>query len=99
MKPPSGPPEMIKPSHELLGEILLRAGRPQEAAQQFATSLERHPMRARSLLGAARAAAQNGDRAGAAEAYAKLLEIWAQADPELSALKEARDYVQQAAAR
>ena len=99
MKPPSGPPEMIKPSHELLGEILLRAGRPQEAAQQFATSLERHPMRARSLLGAARAAAHSGYRAGAAEAYAKLLEIWAQADPELSALKEARDYVQQAVAR
>lgn len=99
MKPPSGPPEMIKPSHELFGEILLRAGRPQEAAQQFETSLQRHPMRARSLLGAARAAAQSGNRAGAAEAYAKLLDVWAQADAELPALKEARDYTQQAAAR
>jgi hypothetical protein len=99
MEPPSGPPEMIKPSHELLGEILLRAGRPQEAAQQFATALQRHPMRARSLLGAARAAAQSGDRAGAAEAYGKLLEVWAQADAELPALKEARDYRQQVSAR
>lgn len=27
MSPPSGPPDLIKPSHELLGEILLRAGR------------------------------------------------------------------------
>jgi tetratricopeptide (TPR) repeat protein len=99
MKPPSGPPEMIKPSHELFGEILLRAGRPLEAAQQFAASLRRHPMRARSLLGAARAAAQSGDRAGAAEAYAKLLEVWSQADAELPALKEARDYAQQEAAR
>jgi len=99
MKPPSGPPEMIKPSHELWGEILLRAGRPQEAAQQFATSLQRHPMRARSLLGIARAAAQSGDRAAAAEAYGKLLEVWAQADADLPELKEARDYMHQASAR
>jgi hypothetical protein len=56
-------------------------------------------MRARSLLGTARAAVQRGDRAGAAEAYGKLLEVWAQADSELPALKEARDYMQQASAR
>jgi tetratricopeptide (TPR) repeat protein len=96
LPPPSGPPEMIKPSHELFGEILLRAGRPQEAAQQFETSLQRHPMRARSLLGTARAASQNGDRAGAAAAYAKLLAVWAQADADLPELREAREYVQKA---
>ena len=45
--PPSGPPTVIKPPHELLGEILLRAGRPEEDAQQFATSLRSHPNRAR----------------------------------------------------
>ena len=28
MGPPSGPPSLIKPSHELFGEILLRAGKP-----------------------------------------------------------------------
>jgi len=99
LSPPSGPPEMIKPSHELFGEILLRAGRPKEAVPQFATSLARHPKRARSLLGAARAAAQSGDRAGAVTAYATLLQVWAQADPDLPELKEARDYTQQAAER
>ncbi len=98
-KPPSGPPDMIKPSHELFGEILLRAGRPHEAAQQFATSLVRHPKRARSLLGAARAAAQSGDRPSAMTAYSKLLEVWAQADADLPELREAREYVTQAAAR
>lgn len=54
MGPPPGPP--IKPSYELYGEILLRTGHPAEAAQQFAKSLFRYPNRARSLLGAARAA-------------------------------------------
>ena len=43
MPPPSGPPTVIKPPHELFGEILLRAGHPKEAAQQFGTSLLRHP--------------------------------------------------------
>jgi hypothetical protein len=35
MSPPSGPPSLIKPSHELLGELLLGANRPKEAAAQF----------------------------------------------------------------
>jgi tetratricopeptide (TPR) repeat protein len=69
--PPPGPPPMIKPSHELFGEILLRAGRPKEAIDQFATSLRRHPNRARSLLGAARAAAKSGDTTSAANLHAQ----------------------------
>ena len=90
---PSGPPRLIKPTYELFGEILLRAGKPQEAAQQFATSLLRHPNRARSLLGAARAAADNGDREEAVEWYSKLLAVWTQADPTLPELQEARGYL------
>jgi tetratricopeptide (TPR) repeat protein len=53
---PPGPPPLIKPSHELLGEILLRAGRHVEAAQAFAMALFRHPGRALSVQGAAKAA-------------------------------------------
>jgi hypothetical protein len=45
---PPGPPLVIKPAHELFGEILLRAKRPKEAAEQFATSLRRHKNHARS---------------------------------------------------
>jgi tetratricopeptide (TPR) repeat protein len=55
---PPGPPPMIKPSHELFGEILLRAGKREEAARRFATALFRHPGRARSLAGAEQAAAR-----------------------------------------
>lgn len=91
--PPYGPPHLIKPTHELFGEILLRAGKPAEAAEQFKTSLLRQPNRARSLLGAARAAAQTGNRAAAATAYTTLLEQWKDADQELPELLEARDYL------
>jgi hypothetical protein len=35
LPPPSGPPALIKPTHELYGEILLFIDRPQEAQQQF----------------------------------------------------------------
>jgi len=65
LSPPSGPPDIIKPSHELFGEVLLRAGQPKEAARQFARALERQKNRARSLLGSARAAEQIGDKAAA----------------------------------
>ncbi|HEX8087826.1 MAG TPA: hypothetical protein VF762_03175, partial [Blastocatellia bacterium] len=99
MSPPSGPPTLIKPSHELFGEILLRANRPKEAAQQFATSLLRQPNRARSLLGAARAAAQGGDAKSAAEIYSALLRQWQQADAQLAEMREAQDYLKQASAR
>jgi predicted Zn-dependent protease len=99
MSPPSGPPDLIKPSHELYGEVLLRAGRPAEAARQFAAALARQPNRARSLLGAARAAARSGDRAASTEAYAAFLRAHSRADAHLPELKEARDYLAQSAER
>jgi tetratricopeptide (TPR) repeat protein len=96
MSPPSGPPSLIKPSHELFGEILLSANRPKEAAQQFEKSLLRQPNRARSLLGAARAAAGAGDTKAALEAYSKLVKQWSQADANLPERREAQDYLKQA---
>ena len=91
--PPSGPPSLIKPTHELLGEILLRAGKPVEAGVAFKTALLRQPNRARSLLGAARAATQSGDQTTAAALYSKLLEQWKQADEDLPELREARAFL------
>ena len=96
MGPPSGPPGIVKPSHELYGEILLRAGKPKEAREQFQTALLRQPNRARSLLGVARAAAQSGDAQTASATYAKLLEQWQLADTGLAELREAQDYLKQA---
>jgi len=96
MSPPSGPPNLVKPTHELFGEILLRAGKPAEAAEQFKVALLRQPNRARSLLGAARAAAQTGNQSAALTAYAALIDQWKQADSGLLELREARDYLKQA---
>jgi len=93
--PPSGPPGLIKPSHELFGEILLRAKQGPAAVEEFQTSLLRQPNRARSLLGLARAEALSGNVTEATAAYTKLLAQWNQADENLPALREAREYLKQ----
>ena len=90
---PSGPPGIIKPAHELFGEILLRAGNHERAAEQFRTALLRQPNRARSLLGLARVHAKSGNNAEAANVSAKLLEQWKDADADLPELKEARQFL------
>lgn len=95
MGAPTGPPGLIKPANELYGEILLRAGKPVQAAEQFKIALLRQPNRARSLLGLARAARQSGDRSGAASVYEKLLDQWQQADKDLPELREAQEFVKQ----
>ena len=52
MRPPNGAADPVKPSHELLGEMLLQAGKAKEAAEVFETGLLRMPNRSRSLMGA-----------------------------------------------
>ncbi len=47
---------------ELLGELLLQAGRPKDALAEFERSLEAVPNRRRSLIGAAEAAQKSGNR-------------------------------------
>jgi tetratricopeptide (TPR) repeat protein len=46
-----GPPDVVKPSHELLGEALLGLGRFREAQLEFERALQMGPGRARALLG------------------------------------------------
>ena len=91
---PNGAASPVKPPYELYGEILLELDRPAEAAAQFATSLQRMPGRARSLLGLARASARSGDRATAAERYGQLLSNWQGRDA-LPGYQEASRFVQQ----
>ncbi|KPK22582.1 MAG: hypothetical protein AMK69_19535 [Nitrospira bacterium SG8_3] len=94
LPPSSGPPALIKPTHELYGEILLFLDLPQDAQQQFEKSLLWHPNRARSLLGLARASARMGDLHAARQAYATFLNIWNQADPDIPELDEAKQFLQ-----
>ena len=94
MRLPNGAANPVKPPYELYGEILLELDRPAEAMTRFETSLVRMPGRARSLLGLARAAAQSGDRATAAEQYTTLLSNW-QGRDDLPGYQEASRFVQQ----
>ena len=85
-----GPPDVVKPTHELLGEMLLTLKKPAEAQREFARALELAPRRALSLLGLARAATASGDRATAVRAYGDLRDVWHRADAEMPALAEAK---------
>jgi tetratricopeptide (TPR) repeat protein len=75
-----GPPIPVKPSRELLGEMLLTMDKPAEAQKAFAAALRRAPGRALSLDGLAMAAEKNGDAAAAADAKATLKANWQRAD-------------------
>ncbi len=85
-----GPPPVVKPSHELLGETLLELGRNDEARRAFEGALDRGPRRTASLLGLARTAERLGDTLTARETYALLNQIWSAADPWLEAAREAQ---------
>ncbi|MBI4520872.1 MAG: tetratricopeptide repeat protein [Gemmatimonadetes bacterium] len=92
MAPPRGAASPIKPVHELYGEMLLELGRAGDAVSLFETSLQRLPNRPRSLLGLARAYAQTGNRAKAAEAYERLTRVWAGRDS-FPGMQEARRFL------
>lgn len=85
-----GPPVVVEPAHELLGELLLELGRPDEALAELDLALARAPRRAKSLLGLARAATAAGDAERARATWTLLAEQWRGADPDLPALAEVR---------
>jgi tetratricopeptide (TPR) repeat protein len=70
-----GPPFIDKPSHELLGEVLLAAGKAAEAVAEFEAALRITPLRANALAGLAEAADAAGDSLKAKEARAALAAI------------------------
>ena len=91
MPPPHGAPDPLKPIHELYGEQLLAADRPDDARAQFTASLLRTPNRPLSLLGLARAYAALGDEEAARKLYQKLADVWK--DRDFPVLEEANRYL------
>lgn len=83
-----GPPDVVKPTHELLGEVLLGFGQAGEAQREFVRALELAPGRARSLLGLGRAALAAGDLTVARKALGDLKRAWHSADPGLAEVQE-----------
>jgi tetratricopeptide (TPR) repeat protein len=87
---PLGPPQPIKPAAELLGEVLLLAGEPREAAAAFEQTLQRHANRTLSVLGLARAEMALGRTDMARDHYRQVLANLDRADADLAEVREAR---------
>ncbi len=69
-----GPPDVVKPSFELLGEWLLEDGRSADAQRAFEQALALAPGRSLALRGLAAAASAAGDVATARQARSRLAE-------------------------
>ncbi|HEY7436952.1 MAG TPA: hypothetical protein VIE41_17555 [Methylomirabilota bacterium] len=82
-------PGSIKPTRELLGEMLIELGRPAEALKELEASHRVEPNRFQGLYGAARAAELAGDAAKARTYYGRLVSLGQGADdrPELKRAK------------
>ena len=83
-------PGPLAPARELLGYMLLDAGRSRDALVAFEATMKKEPNRFRGAYGAARAAEGAGDRGKAKRYYGQLLQIAREADidrPELIAAK------------
>jgi tetratricopeptide (TPR) repeat protein len=87
---PFGLPQPIKPAPELLGEVLLLAGKPREAAAAFEQTLQRHRNRTLSVLGLARAETALGHTDTARRHYRQVLANFDGADADLAEVREAR---------
>ncbi|MGF1670900.1 MAG: tetratricopeptide repeat protein [Balneolaceae bacterium] len=79
-----GPPAVLKPSFELLGETLFQLERYDEAAEAFQTQLDLSPKRTNTMHGLARTYEKTGDLKAASQLYSELRDIWHSADTGLS---------------
>ncbi len=70
-----GPPAILKPAHEMLGEFLLEKGKAAQALQQFEIALERAPRRRLALQGKLAAAQAASNTKAADEARLELQKI------------------------
>lgn len=78
-----GPPYVDYPSAQLLGEILLEAGDPAEAAEAFTLELERNRQRSAAIEGLIRAQTALGNETEASYYRRKLALIWHLADEDV----------------
>jgi tetratricopeptide (TPR) repeat protein len=86
-------PGPLAPARELLGYMLLEAGRPGEALIEFEATVKKEPNRFRGVYGAARAAEGAGQRAKAITYYKQLLQVASEPDTNRPELRHARDFI------
>lgn len=85
-------PGRMLPARELLGDMLLEAGKSTEALKEYEASQLREPNRLRGFYGAARAAEAAGNRDKAIEYYNKLLALTKDADSNRAEITKARAF-------
>jgi hypothetical protein len=87
-------PGPLAPARELLGYMLLEAGRPADALTEFEATIKKEPNRFRGLYGGARAAEAAGQRARAVSLYKQLLQVAGEPGASRPELQHARTFVQ-----
>ena len=87
------PPRYSRSPLEVWGDILVRARKFEDARKVYRRVLEDRPHSGWALYGIARAWREEGNRAEAMKAFREFLAAWAQADPDLEQLKDARAYL------
>jgi Tfp pilus assembly protein PilF len=83
----------LSPMRELLGKLLLEAGKPAQAQREFEVSLKSVPHRFRSLAGAAQASVQAGHKAQARVYYRQLLVLARAAENDRAQLQAAKEFL------
>ena len=81
------------PVAEIAGDLFFQANRFEQARRRYGDALIARPNRARSILGIARASVRLDDREAATAAYKQFLDAWADADPDLPEIAEARAWI------
>jgi tetratricopeptide (TPR) repeat protein len=85
----------LYPMRELLGDLLLEAGKPAEAFAEYVKAVRQYPNRFRALYGAARSAEAAGDRSNAASYYAKVIDLSQRGDGTRLEVRRARLFSRQ----
>jgi tetratricopeptide (TPR) repeat protein len=83
-------PGPLAPARELLGEMMLEAGKPKDALAAFEATMKKEPNRFRTVAGAMRAAEAMGDRAAASTYARQLLDVVKAPDSTRPDLERAR---------
>jgi tetratricopeptide (TPR) repeat protein len=79
------------PTHEMIGDMLMQAKRPEQALAQYEMTLKTNPGRFNALYGAATASAALGKNDKARDYYAQIVKNCADSKSERAELKHARE--------
>jgi tetratricopeptide (TPR) repeat protein len=89
----SEPPQYSRPPLEMLGEVLIQAGKFADAREAYAKELVERPHSGFALYGIATAWQKEGKHDQAAKAYREFLDAWGHADADLTQLKTAQAFL------